>query len=143
MDDATLRRVLAFAHPVWMVLSLGLAILTAQLGLQIRRRRGRGLPIGPELRARHMRFGRRALVFVAIGFVAGPLSMALFRDRPVFDSFHGVLGLIVAGLFAWTGWTGRALSRGDREARDLHRIAAAGALGAALLSAVAGFVLLP
>ena len=80
---------------------------------------------------------------ISIGFVAGPLSMVFFRDREWFDSFHSILGIIVLGLFLWTGWSGRALARGDREMREIHRIAAAVAIGTAMLSAVAGFALLP
>ena len=87
--------------------------------------------------------GKASLVAIAVGFSMGPLSMTLLRDRPAFDSFHSMLGIIVLGFFAWTGWSGRALLRGSREARDIHRFAAASSLGAALLSAVAGFILLP
>jgi len=136
-------RALAFVHPAWMVASLVMAVATARLGLEIRRRRANGQIVGAPLRTRHLRFGKCTIAMVAIGFVAGPLSMILFRERAAFDSFHGILGLIVLGLFAWTGWSGRALSRGDPEAREIHRIAAAGAIGSAMLSAVAGFVLLP
>ena len=143
MDDATILRVLAFVHPVWMLASLGLALATARLGLEIRRRRLAARPVGGDLRARHLRLGQRTLVMVAIGFVAGPLSMALLRDRSPFESFHGILGIIVLGLFSWTGWSGRALARGRREARDIHRIAAASSVAVALLSAFAGFILLP
>jgi len=140
---ATTLRLLAFAHPVWMVTSLALALATARLGLRIRKRRSAGQPVGAELRRRHLRLGRLAIALVVAGFALGPLSMALFRARPVFESFHGVLGIIVTGLFLWTGHSGRALSRGDPTARGLHRLVAAGAIGAALFSAVAGFVLLP
>ena len=136
-------RVLAFFHPAWMVVTLAFAVATARMGLEMRARRARGEPIGAELRARHLRFGKRTLVAIGLGFVLGLLSMSFLRDRALFESFHGILGVIVSGLFAWTGWTGRALARGDREARDIHRIAAAASLGAAMLSAVAGFVLLP
>jgi len=69
--------------------------------------------------------------------------MVFLRDRDLLDSFHGILGLVVLGLFAWTGWSGRALSRGQEEAREIHRIAAASSVAAAMLSAVAGFILLP
>jgi len=143
MIEATWLRVLAFVHPAWMVVSLALAVATARLGLEIRRRRANGQPVGASLRARHLRFGKRAIGMIAIGFVAGPLSMLFVREREWFDSFHGILGIIVLGLFTWTGWSGRALARGDRDVRDIHRIAAASAIGAALLSAIAGFVLLP
>jgi hypothetical protein len=143
MDDATLARWLAFAHPVWMSVSLGLAVATARLGLEIRNRRRRGQAVGRALRDRHLRLGRSTLALVVVGFAAGPPSMAWLRDRPVFESLHAVLGLIVLGLFLWTGWSGRALAAGNPDARDVHRIAAAASIAAALLSAVAGFRLLP
>ncbi len=143
MDETTWMRVLAFGHPVWMVASLGFAVVTARLGLEIRRRRAHGKVVGASLRARHLRFGKRTIGMISIGFIAGPLSMHFLREREWFDSFHSILGIIVFGLFAWTGWSGRALARGDREARDIHRIAVASALGVAMLSAIAGFILLP
>lgn len=143
MDDATLARWLAFAHPLWMTVSLGLAVATARLGLEIRSRRRHGEAVGRALRDRHLRFGQSAIALVVVGFAAGPPSMAWLRGRPVFESFHAVLGLIVLGLFLWTGWSGRALAAGNREARDVHRIAAAASIAVALVSAVAGFRLLP
>jgi len=143
MNDSTMIRLLAFVHPAWMVVALGMAIATARLGLEIRRRRMSERRVGSDLRARHLRFGKRALVMVGVGFLAGPVSMSLLRDQSPFDSFHGILGIIVLGLFAWTGWSGRALAKGDRDARDIHRIAAASSVAAAMLSAVAGFILLP
>ena len=143
MDDSTIIRLLAFAHPAWMGSALGMAIVTARLGLEIRRRRMSERRVDGGLRARHLRFGKRTLVMVGIGFLAGPISMALLRDESPFGSFHGILGIIVLGLFAWTGWSGRALAKGNRDARDIHRIAAASSVAAAMLSAVAGFILLP
>ena len=143
MDDATVIRVLAFVHPAWMVASLVLAIATARLGLEIRRRRRTGRSPGKELRRRHLRAGKRALAMITVGFLLGPMSMFFFRDRSPFDSFHGIVGVIVLGLFLWTGWSGRALAAGDPEARAIHRIAAASSIAAAMFSVVAGFILLP
>lgn len=143
MDEATILRALAFVHPAWMLTSLGMAIATARLGLAMRRLRHSGQPVGADRRRRHLRLGRASLAALTLGFTMGPLSMVLLRDRPAFDSFHGILGIIVIGLFAWTGWSGRALSRGNQDARDIHRIAAASSLGASCVSAVAGFILLP
>ena len=143
MDDGALYRVLAFVHPAWMVVSLATAIATARLGLEIRRRRRGGRPVGSELRRRHLRFGKRALSMIAFGFLLGPVSMYFLRDRSPFDSFHGILGVIVFGLFLWTGWSGRALAAGRPDARDIHRIAAASSIGVAMISVVAGFILLP
>jgi hypothetical protein len=143
MDEATIQRTLAFAHPAWMLVSIAMALATARLGLEIRKRRLAGQPAGASRRRRHLRLGKTTLVAIGIGFVMGPLSMYFLRDRAVFDSFHGILGIIVAGLFAWTGWSGRALSLGNHDARDIHRIAAGSSLGAAFVSTVAGFILLP
>ena len=126
-----------------MVTSLVLALTTAKLGLEMRRRRAHGERVGKDLRERHLRFGRITMVMIWAGFAMGPVSMVLFRDRAWFDSFHSILGIIVLGLFSWTGWTGRALSRGDAEARGIHRLGAAASIAAAMLSAVAGFALLP
>lgn len=143
MDEASIKSALAFVHPAWMLGSLGMAFATARLGFAIRRRRATGLPVGGELRRRHLRLGKRSLAALALGFSIGPLSMIALRERPAFDSFHGILGIIVLGLFAWTAMSGRALAAGRAEARDVHRIAAASSLGAALFAAVAGFILLP
>ena len=126
-----------------MVASIVLAITTARLGLEIRRRRAKGQPPGRELRERHLRFGKISIAMVVAGFVAGPPSMLYLRERAWLDSFHFVLGLIVLGLFLWTGWSGRALANGDQAARDIHRIAAGAAIAAALASSIAGFTLLP
>lgn len=143
MNRATTLRLLAFVHPIWMLASLALALATARLGLEIRKRRGSGRPVDGALRARHLRFGQSAIALVWVGFGLGALSMVALRERAAFDSFHGILGIVVGGLFAWTGLSGRALARGDASARGLHRGVAAASIAAALLSAVAGFALLP
>ena len=143
MDEATIQRVLAFVHPAWMLTSIAAAFATARLGLAIRRLRRSGQPVGAGLRGRHLRLGKLSLIGIGIGFAVGPVSMVFLRDRPAFESFHSMLGMIVLGLFAWTGWSGRALARGRKDAREIHRIAAASSLAAALFSAVAGFILLP
>lgn len=141
--DATSLRLLAFLHPAWMIVGIGLALSTASLGLRIRRQRSASQIVSAGLRRRHLHFGKLSIAVCAAGFVLGPVSMALFRGRTVFDSFHGILGIVVTGLFLWTGHSGRALARGDASARGLHRAVAGAAIATALLSAVAGFALLP
>lgn len=143
MTDATTLRLLAFLHPAWMVTAIALALATASLGLRIRRQRAAGRVVSARLRRRHLRLGKLAIALAVAGFGLGPVSMLLFRDRAVFDSFHGILGVVVTGLFLWTGHSGRALARGDASARGLHRAVAGTAIATALLSAVAGFALLP
>jgi len=143
VNDAASLRGLAFLHPAWMVAAIALALATASLGLRIRKLRAAGRVVPARLRARHLRLGRLTLAAVVVGFGLGPVSMALLRGRPVFESFHAILGLVVTGLFLWTGHSGRALARGDASSRGLHRAVAATAIAASLLSAVAGFALLP
>jgi hypothetical protein len=126
-----------------MVTSVVLALLTARLGLEIRKRRATGRPVGGGLRRRHLRLGKAAVLFVLIGFALGPGSMVVLRGRTAFESFHGILGIVGTGLFLWTGHSGRALARGDQASRRLHRGVAAASIGVAMLAAVAGFILLP
>jgi hypothetical protein len=143
MLDATTLRLLAFLHPAWMLASIALAVATARLGLAIRKQRAAAEVVPAALRRRHLRLGKAAIAAVVAGFALGPVSIVLFRSRTAFDSFHGILGLIVTGLFLWTGHSGRALARGDASVRGLHRSVAGVSLAAALLSAIAGFALLP
>ncbi|MBY0400007.1 DUF4079 family protein [Myxococcota bacterium] len=143
MSDASTLRLLAFLHPAWMIAAIALALATASLGLRIRKQRAAGRVVSASLRRRHLYLGKLAIAVVVAGFVLGPVSMALLRHRAVFDSFHGIVGIVVAGLFLWTGHSGRALARGDASMRGLHRAVAGISIAAALLSAVAGFALLP
>jgi polyferredoxin len=143
MDGVDAWRGLAFVHPVWMVIALALALGAARLGLGLRRARMKGQALRPAQRIRHLRFGKAAVTMIFVGFVIGPPSMVFVREEAGFDSFHAILGVITLGLYLWMGWSGRALARGNQQARDVHRIAAATALGFSLLAAVAGFVLLP
>jgi hypothetical protein len=83
-----------------MLVSLALAVLTLRAGLALRRaRRGRA-PRDPKLRRRHLRLAKPAVVLVLAGFLGGPISAVALRDWQAFASFHGVLRLAVAALFA-------------------------------------------
>ena len=84
-----------------------------------------------------------AVVLIALGFVAGPASAIWLRGWEPIGTFHGVLGIIAAGLFGFAALQGRRLERGDASARAAHAWGAALAMLAAGLAAIAGFVLLP
>ena len=143
MDASNWTRALAFLHPAWMVLAIGMSVTTARLGLEIRRKRMRGEPPGRVLRERHLRFGQIAVVMVVVGFLGGPPSMIFVREQSSFQTFHAVIGIVSLGTHLWAGASGRSLAKGNQDARDVHRIAAASAIASAMLSAVAGFTLLP
>ena len=126
-----------------MLISLALALLTLRAGLALRRARLGRAPLDPGLRRRHLRLAKPAVTLILAGFVGGPLSALWLRGWDPFTSFHGVLGLTVASLFAATALLGRRLERGRSRAFEAHaRLGALAVLGAAL-AAVAGFVLLP
>ena len=126
-----------------MLVSIGLAALTLRAGLALRRARLGRAPRDPGLRRRHLRLAKPAVAMILAGFVGGPLSALWLRGWDPFTSFHGVLGLAVASLFAAAALVGRRLERGRSRAFEAHaRLGALAVLGAAL-AAVAGFVLLP
>jgi len=138
-----LPRWLAYAHPAWMVVALGLALVALRLGLTLRRARLRGTPAPRGTRRLHLRVAKLAVAFVLLGFLAGPLSVWGLRDWTPLSTFHGLVGGVAAVLFAGAAAQGRRLERGDREARTLHAWLGAGALLAGLVAAMAGFDLLP
>ena len=126
-----------------MLVSLSLAGLTLRAGLALRRARLGRAPRDPGLRRRHLRLAKPAVVLVLAGFLGGPISAVALRDWQAFGSFHGMLGLAVATLFASAALVGRRLERGASHAFQAHALLGALAVLGAALAAVAGFVLLP
>jgi hypothetical protein len=134
---------LAYGHPAWMVLSLGLCLFALRVGLSLRRARLARRPPPRGARARHLRFAKPGVALALAGFALGPLSVALLRDWTPMSTFHALLGGVAAVLFAGVALHGRRLERGDRGAHDVHALLGAAALSIALAAAIAGFVLLP
>jgi hypothetical protein len=126
-----------------MIATLLLAGATLRLGLQLRTLRHRKQRRAPELRRRHLKLAKATLVFVAVGFLSGPASALWLRDWTPFGSFHGWIGSAAAALFFTAGGLGRKLERGESRALDAHGWLGLAATLAALLAAMAGFVLLP
>ncbi len=141
VDDTA--RWLAYVHPTWMVVSLTLALLALRAGLNMRWYRRERDRSARKWRKWHLRLAKPAVAMIAIGFVAGPLSMWWFRDRAPFGTAHALLGVVAAGFFLYAGYLGRRIEEKKSRAREMHaRMGLIGILvGAA--AAVAGFVLLP
>jgi hypothetical protein len=126
-----------------MVLTLGLVFLALRVGLAMRRQRQRGTGKAPGQLARHMAWGRPAVLLAALGLLSGPLSAFFLRGWTPFQTLHSGLALLAATLLLVAGFLGLRLSRGESRAAELHgRLAVLAALLAAL-AAFAGFVLLP
>jgi hypothetical protein len=136
-------RVLAFGHPLWMSVSIAIAVLAARSGLQMRNARRFGTRRDPAMRNRHHRPAKLAVALVAVGFVGGPLSMAFLRGREPFETAHAWIATAALALFLATALVGRRLERGRLQSRDLHALVAALALLAAGVAAMTGWVLLP
>ncbi len=134
---------LAYAHPAWMIVALGLCLFTLRIGLAMRRARRARRPPPRGARARHLRLAKPAVTLALAGFALGPLSVAVLRDWTPMSSFHSLLGGVAAVLFAGAALAGRRLERGDRSARNAHALLGAAAVSIALAAAIAGLVLLP
>lgn len=126
-----------------MVGGVVLAVLALRAGVEVRRARARGSGPIAGLRRRHLGLAKLAVPVVLLGFVGGPLSMAWLREREVFGTLHGALGLVAAALFVATAVWGRRVEQGRLDAAALHGRLALAAVIAAGAAAIAGFVLLP
>lgn len=138
-----MARWLAYAHPTWMLASLAVAALALRSGLALRRSRQGRMRRTPEMRAAHLRFAKPAVALVLVGFVGGVGSSVFLRGFEALHTFHGVLGLLVAGLFVAAAAVGHRLELHGSRAFSAHALLASLALLLAALAAVAGFVLLP
>lgn len=126
-----------------MLAGLALAGWALRTGLALRRtRRGRARRTA-AMRPRHLRLAKVAVAVVLVGFVGGPISAVTLRGFEPFESFHGLLGVAAALLFAAAAALGHRLEEGRSRAFDAHALLGMLALLAAALTAVAGFVLLP
>ena len=137
-----LLRALAYLHPLWMVAGIALVITALRSGLAMRRARRHG-PITAHQRARHLRRAKIALIWIAPGFIAGPVSMALLRGREPFATAHAYAALLAIALFVAAGLLGRRLERGAPGSREVHALVATLGVLASGLAAATGWVLLP
>lgn len=139
--DSVLRA-LAYAHPLWMVAGIALAVATLRSGIGMRRARRVGR-LSVDLRDQHLRRAKIALIWITPGFIAGPLSMALLRGREPFATAHAYAALLAIVLFVAAALLGRRLERGQPASRETHAFVATMAVLASGLAAATGWVLLP
>ncbi|MCH7868725.1 MAG: DUF4079 family protein [Myxococcales bacterium] len=125
-----------------MTLCLAALIAALRIGLRMRKRRLAGGPRDLDLIRLHLKLAKPAIVLVMFGFVGGALSSTLIRGWTLFNSSHGVLGLIVVCLFGATAYLGYRAERGEGEP-GIHGLLGVLTILIASLAAFAGFVLLP
>ena len=126
-----------------MVVSVLLCGASLRAGLVLRRTRRFRTRRPPGLRETHLRFAKLAVIAVLIGFSGGPISAVLLRNWEPFLTFHGVVGLVAAALFAAVAVLGLRLERRRSRQHDAHALLGLLAMLAAVIASVAGFVLLP
>jgi hypothetical protein len=126
-----------------MVVSLLLCGVALRAGLVLRRTRRFRTRRPPGLRQTHLRFAKPAVIAVLIGFLGGPISAVLLRSWEPLRTFHGVVGLIAAALFAAAAVLGLRLEHGRSRQYDAHALLGLAAMLAGVIASVAGFVLLP
>ncbi len=126
-----------------MLLALAGVYMALRVGLSMRRQRQRGAGKAPGQLARHMTWGRPAILLAGLGLLSGPLSAVFLRNWEPLRTLHGGLALVAGALLLVAGFVGWKLSRGESRAVEAHgRLAVLAALLAGL-AAFAGFVLLP
>lgn len=125
-----------------MTLCLAALIAVLRIGLRMRKRRLAGGPPDLDLIRLHLKLAKPAIALAMFGFVGGALSSTLIRGWTLFNSSHGVLGLIVVCLFGTTAYLGYRAERGEGEP-GIHGLLGVLAILTASLAAFAGFVLLP
>ena len=134
---------LAYLHPAWMLLSLGLAALALRAGLALRRARRLGQRRTADAYRRHLRLAKPALLLLALGFAGGIASALWLRGWDAFETAHGLVASAALAALLATGALGWRLEHGRSRAVEWHaRLAALSVLLAAAAIGT-GFVLLP
>jgi hypothetical protein len=126
-----------------MIVTVLCCAIALRAGVALRRTRRFRKRRPPGLRETHLRFAKPAVVAVLIGFLGGPVSAVLLRNWEPIQTFHGVMGIVAAALFAAAAVLGLRLERGRARSFDAHALLGLLAMLAAVIASVAGFVLLP
>ena len=134
---------LAYLHPLWMIASLALTLVTLRAGLVLRRARRRGQRRSGEAYRRHLRLAKPALALLALGFAGGIASSVGLRGWQALDSGHGLVACAALAALLGTGALGWRLEHGRSRAVEWHARLAALAVLLAAAALGTGLVLLP
>ncbi len=134
---------LAYLHPVWMLASLAMAVVTLRAGLRLRTARRRGIRKDAADYRSHLRFAKPTMGMLLIGFGAGLLSVVLLRGWDVFSTAHGFVSTTALVLFLATAALGRRLEKGQSREPEIHGILALLSVFSGAAAFGTGFVLLP
>ncbi len=144
-----LKPVITFAHPVLMILTLGLAVYAAYLGLQVRKIRtakGDEKKVLQEeaggnlkkIKEKHYISGSLLLVAIVMGSIGG-MAVTYFNNGKLFFGAHLIAGLSVAGLAALSASLAPLMQQGKDWARYTHISINTFLVGIFVWQAVTGF----
>jgi hypothetical protein len=139
-------QLLAYAHPLFMLAALALALLALRAGLALRSARRLGARRDGRTYARHLRCAKLAVLLLPLGFAAGVLSAVGLRGWGALGSAHGWISIGTLALFFAAAGIGRSLEQRAGAARvppDGHALLGVLAVLCAAASLFTGFVLLP
>jgi len=125
-----LKPVVTFAHPVLMILTLGLAVYAAYLGLQVRKirtakvedKKSLQAEAGGNLKAikdKHYLTGSLLLVGIIMGGIGG-MAVTYLNNGKLFVGAHLIAGLGVVGLAALSASLAPLMQQGKDWARYTH-----------------------
>ena len=136
-------RLLAYAHPLFMLAALALAFFALRAGLALRSARRRGARRDGRTYARHLRLAKLAVALLPLGFAAGLASALGLRGWGALGSAHGWISSAALALFLAAAFQGRRLERGEGGLPDAHALLGVLAALCAAAALFTGFVLLP
>jgi Protein of unknown function (DUF4079) len=132
-------RAVLYVHPLVGLVTVGLGVYAASLGLRSRTRS----IAAEELRRRHARIGPWLWALVVTNWLAGLGTMWLRReDVEVAASGHFTLGSVIAALFTAAALVSRRIPTDDR-ARTIHPLIGATAVVLSGVQVFLGLQLLP
>ncbi len=147
MDDATgydsLSFYLAHVHPLWMLTSIALSVMTLRAGMRLRNARRRGVRKNPADYRAHLKLAKPTILLLWLGFAAGLASAVFLRGWDAFGSAHGIVSSVALATFTATAVLGRCLELGRVRDPELHALLGLFSVLAAIAAFGTGFVLLP
>ena len=141
-DSIVLKSLIAFAHPVLMLGTLGGAFYALYLGIQVRRSRTvdkevRKELVGGKYKQRHFQIGSILLALWVVGGIGG-MASTYTLDHKLYFSPHLIIGLSSLGAVAIAASLVPLMQQGKEWARLLHIAFTTTIVGLVLAQTVTG-----
>jgi hypothetical protein len=145
VDPATREvgaRMLAYLHPLIMLVTIGLLALALKEGLGLRKSRLRSVP-STNSRTLHTRVAKIATTLLLVGAAAGPISAVWLRGWEALATLHAWVALAVGTVCLSAACLGLRLESGRMTNPEIHGWLGLATLFGAVGAFMTGFVLLP